>query len=419
MANQSGNNSGGGGGRAPYAKPPGLAELIDREERRLGISDENSALSPDQQDDVLDKAYERVAVPVGQAVKDAKDVRWIVRNMLARGGLYIIAGNPKKAKKSLLCLELCLQVSRGKPFLGLGTAKLKAIFANFEDGYERMARRLRDFGVSPDALDDVDIVAQRGGFATLLVYIKWRKPPFVVLDPTIEIERLMGVQDENKSDQIADMLGDLRELGRTTDTTILMPHHLTRATQMIRGSGAFEGSIDGYIYVRQQKDGSMALEITNRDSEDVKIPFAVTFIDGRTRITTTGPPVVGPLSEFSMKKNASASTDKGAAKFSGPTDDVARDALLRALLNSTDGLGRDDRRAAAGVRVDRLAKIQSELIQEGLVVQKGRKMVLTPKGAEGLQKREPKPIDDLIGGNEAVAPSEPEESGPQDETADE
>jgi len=407
--------------RDRFAPPPTLTQTIALEERRLGIDDDNQALSPDEKDAALLRDYNRIAAPIGQLVKEAKPLDWVVENLIARGGLYALAGSPKKARKSLLALDMCLAVAQGRPFLGLKTNKGKAVFANFEDGRARCARRLKEFGISPDALDNVDVVADRNAFPTLCAYVKWFKPAFVVLDPLMELELLMGVRDENRSDQLGAMLGQLRDLARDANSAIMAPHHLAKATQNMRGSSALEGALDGWIYVRQkEKEGTLSLEWTNRDSEPGTVGFGIDFTGGRTRVAATNAPVYGPLPEQSGRGQGAGAGGKGAAKYTGPSDAQARSALLTALLNSTDGLGRDDRKASAGVGVDRLQKIQSELLQEGLVEQKGRKMVLTEKGKESATKAvaasAPRDVIDLIGGDDAAGGGSDE---PTEENGDE
>ena len=382
---------------------PDLAQIIAVEESRLGIGDDNSALSPDEKDAILDAAYSGIATPIGEAVKAATDVPWIVENFVARGGLYVLAGNPKKSRKSLLALDLCLAIATGRPFLGLPVVQpVRTIFANFEDGDERCARRLRDYGVQPGSGAGVDLVTSRGGFPTLCTYIKRRMPPFVVLDPMIEIEMLLGCTDENKSDQMGKLLGDLRELVRSTRTAVVAPHHLSRERQNLRGSTALEGAIDGWFIVRQQTDGTLALECTNRDCQDMRVRFSIAFTDRGARVQAIGAPEIGPLPEYKAKSGSNGS--KASAKANGPSDVEARGSLLLALLNSADGLGRDDRRVAARVSNSRLANIQDGLVRDGLIEQRGRKMLLTPKGTEEagrykeqVESSQPKGITDLIG----------------------
>lgn len=393
MADQGGKQS--GAERRGYAPPPTLTEVIAAKERELGIDDANQALDPEAKAARLVTAYSSLATPIGQAVKDAREVQWVVKNMIARGGLYLLAGNPKRARKSLLCLEMCLAVARGRTFLGMPATANKAIFANFEDGYIRCARRLKQLGVPDDAPFNVDLIASRGGFGLLCTYIKWQRPPFVVLDPMVEIELLMGVRDENRSDQIANMLADLRDLAREANTALLAPHHLARAGQNVRGSTAFEGSVDGWLIVRTSKDGVYTLESTNRDAPDMTIPFALEFGEGYVKVSATAPPIVGPIPEFSMKKSNGAGGKKSPGRPAGTTDDMARNALLQALANSTDGLGWDDRRAATNVGADRFRAIQAGLVRDGLAEQRGRKMYLTPKGTLEAKKSEPQPVDEF------------------------
>src|SRR4051812_47942951 len=70
---------------------------------------------------------------------------WVVEGMVNSSGLYIIAGEPKRSKKTLTCIWLSLCVAQGKPFLGRRTSRRPVVYTFLEDGQRRIARRLRAF----------------------------------------------------------------------------------------------------------------------------------------------------------------------------------------------------------------------------------------------------------------------------------
>jgi hypothetical protein len=353
--------------------------------------------------------YKQIATPIGQAVKDFKPLVWTIDAMVPAGSIIAIAGEPKLAKKSLTCLEMCLSVARGTPFLGMPTRQGKAIFANFEDGYARCVRRLKSFGVPDDALDDVDLVASASGWACLYEYVRRFKPRFCVLDPLMKLELLLNCKDENKANELDLAIQSLCTLVREQKgssseaaTSLVIPHHVTKDKKVMRGSSALEAALDGWIYAYQEYDNAVETNVlawTNRDGKDAYVKFGIEFGANGVQFALREPMQYGKYIPRKRVKgtNSTASGGSTAARLQ-MTDDAVKAAIRKVLFDGVvDGLGRDDLRVAVGVSNPRLAKAQEELLDDGLV-QKGKrgKLLLSAAGRALAEREKPKSASELL-----------------------
>jgi len=422
MTSQGGNRSSGDWDRS-RGDPPPLSDAIEKCKKQLGISDDDQALTDEQKQARLVAEYTSRRSLGRDTARRGKDTEWVVDGLLSRGGVHLLAGSPKKSMKSLLCLDMALSIVSGSAFLGLPTRKLPVIYMNFEDGDDIVSQRLRDYGIAePDAspdYDDLHTFTVGNDFPLVCTYVEQLRPPVLILDPTIEVELLMGVRDENRSDQVARMFRDLRNLARASRTALLMPHHTARAdrgkTQHIRGSTAFEGSVDGWMIVGakeapanssgEQKTSTsreLTLDSIHRAGGAMRLPFMVDFArsGNRTRIqvTATGAPEMGALPEFSSKAKSAAK--KPPAE---PTAADLRTSLLLTLYASESGMSKAELKTDARVGYDKLQPVVLDLQADELIVKKGGKgkWELSDKGrgevAKIKQRNIPQDIDDLIG----------------------
>jgi hypothetical protein len=369
------------------ADPVALEEAFDE----LEMSEEEQSAS-------IETDYYKIARPIGQAVKDYRELEWTIRGMIPQGSLIVLAGNPKYGKKSLICMAMCLAVARGTDFLGMNVKQGKTIFANFEDGYDRCVRRLVSFGVKPDATDPVDLVTDLTGYWPMVAYINRFKPRLAVYDPLLELELHLNCTDENRADELGKVLQQLRNTTRKSGTSIVMPHHMTKATKEMRGSSALKGSVDGWIYSMPQKDGSIELQWTNRDGQHAKMTINVEFAANRVSISVVNPVEFGNFPEATAsgggrKKKAEGTNADAKPELPASDDDTVAVRIRAALTASPAGLARSglaDALRAAGTAVsnDRLARVVETMTTEGEIEKANVRapMKLTAKGREQAKK---------------------------------
>lgn len=415
---------------------PDLNSKLNAELLSLGLEPDIANATPEEkaaanarEEQRIRKAFFEVAKPVSQLAGDAKELRWVVDKLIPVGSIIALAGQPKKAKKSLLAFQMCLDVARGGAFLGMDTLQGEAIFANFEDGYDRCARRVKAFGITAASVDDVKVLVDPSGWTRLLLYVRKFKPRLVVLDPLMELELLLGCRDENRADELGKMLAQLREIVRASGTSFLVPHHLAKATGMMRGSSALEGALDGWIYIHNViEPPKLVLSWTSRDGADYHMDYVVQFDPGtspsagsaeesantprgssaRIRFAPLEPPQLG---EYTQRK--SRGNGEGAAPGRPTLSDAdVQMSVRRALLDGpAEGLGRDELRAAAHVSNQRLATAQQALLTGGLIEKSKRgKLTLTDAGRALAAQEKPRAIKDLLGSDDG----EPEEPNADD-----
>lgn len=196
--------------------------------------------------------------------------RWLVDELIPAETINMLVGNPGTGK-SLLVLDLCCCVVTGTPFLGRAVRQGRVMYLAAEDGWARVAKRLREWGDgqhrTPADLKEfyvlpssIQIAAGEGqddladatveAWAQLQADIEALDPVLVVLDPLVDV--YVGL-DENKASEMAPLVRGLRKLVRNQDRVLLITHHDRKGSTepnvySSRGSGSLAGGMDGIYH---------------------------------------------------------------------------------------------------------------------------------------------------------------------------
>lgn len=245
-------------------------------------------------DETIGKAYMMLAPRVGDLVKDAKDIEWLIQGMLPRGSVVLFGGEPKFGRKSLLTMYLSLIVGTTDTsvrFLGPDgkeTQKGSVLNINLEDGYSRCARRYRDYGIRPGDENRIRVMTDPKGIHAAIDVLRrmgtpeWRAagietPALVVIDPFVEFGAEFGMSDENKADEVASAMRPLRELAQRSNATILVVHHFRKLGDTMRGSSALQGACDGWWEVFRRPGKPLRLRWVLRDGAEGEVDYNIDY----------------------------------------------------------------------------------------------------------------------------------------------
>lgn len=238
--------------------------------------------------------------PAGELLGlETGEERWLVDRLIPAETINMLVGSPGTGK-SLLVIDLCCCVATGTPFLGRAVRRGKVLYLAAEDGWRRVAQRLRAWvdgrGVDPSELDGfyvlpsglqiaagegyVDQAAEiQAAWDQLQADIEAVDPVLVVLDPLVELHAGL---DENKASEMAPLVRVLRRLVRGQDRAMLITHHDRKASldpnvYSSRGSGALAGGMDGIYHAQphRSEDDETVLQVLLHVTKGRDLPPAL------------------------------------------------------------------------------------------------------------------------------------------------
>lgn len=221
---------------------------------------------------------------------DLTEPVWAVDGLLA-DGVTLLAGSPKLGK-SWLAMELVLCVSRGEPFLGLGTTQGPALYLALEDGQRRLRRRLpyllrrrktgpRDahFATSWPRLDE-------GGLDALSSWCDEHSPRIVVIDTWAKVRPDAGFFYSGDYSAIE----DVQVWAEERAMPVVLITHVTKSAAAkptadplagISGSTGLIGAVDNVLMLtRGRGEGGGRLYVTGRDVAESATDLAFDLAHG-------------------------------------------------------------------------------------------------------------------------------------------
>lgn len=234
-----------------------------------------------------------IGIPIGRLAAEARPVRWAVRGFLPEGGAVLLAGLPKKARKTVIAVDLGRRVARGEPWLGLPTSQ-RAVFYNWiEGGRDRAARRAQEAGqlVEEAALDPLTPVFNLFGYERYAEYLAWfeslaaageKLQGLWIIDTLAQIAAWEG-WDERDNAAATRFIGRHERLAEATGLSILILHHVSPRSDrgQMRGASALEGTAAGWCVVTPlDGEGLLRLDWTGWDGPDLTIGARVSRPNG-------------------------------------------------------------------------------------------------------------------------------------------
>ncbi len=207
---------------------------------------------------------------------------WLVEEFLPAGLAMISA--PPKYYKSYMCLDLCVSVCTGVPFLGHPTHKHDCLYLDLESTKRRPQTRLNqicgDDAAKPDNLyiitADQNVGLIDRGFQAQMLY-QLKEHPEIKLIVVDVFQRIRGAAGMKQGgyEKDYDDLGKLKKLADDHGLCILLVHHNRKQKDPsdpfneIAGSAGVMGALDcAWAITKEERDDDEAtLHITGRDLE--------------------------------------------------------------------------------------------------------------------------------------------------------
>ncbi len=199
-------------------------------------------------------ARRRFTIVWGAAFLNRPRPQYRVEGLLLRNTLVGLVG-PFGSYKSYVALDLALSAASGRPWLGREVAQCPALFISGE-GSGGLTDRGRAwalhrgepfpeaFGMLPEAVQFL----QTGDVTALLEEVRALPvPPGLIVVDTLA--RTMVGGDENSARDMGVYVDGVDQLRQATGATVVVVHHVTKATNKIRGSTALPGALDTIIEV--------------------------------------------------------------------------------------------------------------------------------------------------------------------------
>lgn len=204
---------------------------------------------------------------------------WVVNDLIPQGGLVMISGKPGVGK-TWLGLLLARAVSEGLPFLGRLTTWGKAAYVDLENSRSILRDRLAR--IRPMAVEFAPAWAMEKPFSLWDKDIDhWAREGYlIILDSLV---RAHGV-DENSAQEMARVMGRLRELSHMGATIVFLHHKGKSQENEYRGSSDILAGVD-VAYLLDREDGHLELKtIKSRVGEDLKIPLRLEIAPGSVEL---------------------------------------------------------------------------------------------------------------------------------------
>lgn len=285
---------------------------------------------------------------------------WLIERLWSEQAVGIIGGEPKCCK-SFLALDMAVSVASGTPCLRryppARTGRVLLFAA--EDALHVVRSRLdgicRAAQIHLERLDIQVITAPILRLDTstdqqrLAETVAELQPTLLLLDPFVRLHRI----DENASQEVAPILGYLRELQRQYQLAVVLVHHARKGAhklrpgQALRGSSEFHAWGDSNLYLRRGPGNQLSLTIEHRAAaSEADIPIALNGHDDQMALEV--------LEKTSLPE--------------APRPASAAEKLLGALKQADTPLPFSDLRKACQIRTQRLCKALNELTLQGHIL---------------------------------------------------
>jgi len=308
-------------------------------------------------------------VPASALESDGENKPWLIEHLWSIHAVGFVSG-PPKSFKTWTVLEMAVSVASGSPCFGAfpvhrsGTVLLYAA----EDPMPALRLRLESLAHNHGlALDQVDIrviradslrLDRHGDREKLAATVDLHRPALLILDPLVRLHAL----DENQAGPMAELLGHLRSLQRSSGTAIAIVHHARKngahsAGQSLRGSSDLYAFVDSLVSL-QRRHGRVVLSAEHRSA-----------------------PALAPL-----PLELVAAAEPGRAPYlriaqtqceSPPQQDCLEERITQLLSESRSACTTDSMRATLQVRKQRLLDALRSLSARGVIRRDGNRYRLT------------------------------------------
>ncbi len=192
-------------------------------------------------------------------VENAREISYIVKPIIPRGALILLAGRGGIGK-SLLTLHMAHCIANGKPLFDyFDTTLLKVLLLDNENSpsiYRERVKLLRLNSIEPiDTISFTNFrLDKKGAIAKLRTLITTNGYGIVFLD---NWTTFTSITDENKAAEVSNLLTRLRKLAYETNCTIVLIHHLRKSlpyshnVDEVRGSSVLVNESDSVLLLEK------------------------------------------------------------------------------------------------------------------------------------------------------------------------
>ena len=227
----------------------------------------------------------------------------LIKGVLNKGEMMLIGGEAKLGK-TWIAIQAGLCVATGTPWLGYSTQQAPVLFINLEltkrAFYERLEWMARSLGIDLQR-GEFSVWNLRGFNAEMsgLVEKILATPPdavgLIVPDP---VYKTLGRREENKAEDVADLLLNLDRLTKELEASVLLTHHFAKGAasskdniDQFSGSGVWVRHPDVLANMKRLKEAdTIVLSMTVRNSKSppdmgLRLDFPVMVPDQTLDIT--------------------------------------------------------------------------------------------------------------------------------------
>lgn len=276
----------------------------------------------------------------------------VVNDMLCQG--FTILGGPPKIGKSWLCLDLCISVCSGQPFLEFETNQSECLYLALEDSYNRLQDRLKKVLGTNEVPEGFHLAIyceplNEGLIEELQDQIK--QHPNIKLIIIDTLQKVRGNQGKTESAYSYDYkeIGKLKHFADENELCILAIHHLRKGKDrsdpfnQISGSTGLTGAADTSIVLDKTENSNVLLAITGRDVESTEKLIQFDKIFFKWSVIGDASDFGNLLAEFEYNQNPIVMTIKKLLEDNQNVLKITASDLLEEIHNLTGNYPKQNR----------------------------------------------------------------------------